>query len=100
MLTVAGNIKAREVKIEVNAGADFVFQPEYNLKSLSEVEQFVKTNRHLPEIPSEKQMQEEGLSVNDFQIGLLQKIEELTLYTIQQNKRIEELEKKLEDIQK
>jgi len=82
LLTVAGLVKAREVKIEVTAGADHVFNSDYDLKPLSEVETFVKENKHLPEIPSERQMQEEGLSVNEFQIKLLQKIEELTLYVI------------------
>jgi hypothetical protein len=92
LLEVAGTIRAREVKVEVNAGADHVFKPDYNLLKLEEVEAFVKENKHLPEIPSEKEMQEKGLSVNEFQIKLLQKIEELTLYTIEQNKRIQQLE--------
>jgi len=92
-LDVAGTIRAREVKVEVNAGADHVFNEEYNLKPLTEVENFIKENKHLPEIPSEKQMQQDGLNMNEFQIKLLQKIEELTLYTIQLEKRINELEK-------
>lgn len=90
-------IVAEEVTIQVGAGADFVFQEDYNLKALSELESFIQENKHLPEIPSEKQMQEEGLSVNEFQIKLLQKIEELTLYSIQQEKRIRELELKLNE---
>ncbi|WP_185153987.1 pyocin knob domain-containing protein [Dysgonomonas sp. ZJ709] len=99
-LTVAGDINARQVKIEINAGADFVFQPDYNLKPLSEVEQFVKTNKHLPEIPSERQMIEEGVNVTDMQIKLLQKIEELTLYMIEQNKQIKELKEENLEIRK
>lgn len=94
-LEIAGTIKAREIKVEVNAGADHVFKPAYNLRNLNEVEAFVKENNHLPDIPSEKEMQENGLSVNEFQIKLLQKIEELTLYTIEQNKRINQLEEAL-----
>jgi hypothetical protein len=89
---VAGIINAREVNITITAGADFVFSPDYTLKPLSELESFVKENHHLPEIPSEKQMLEEGLSVNEMQIKLLQKIEELTLYVIEQDKRIKALE--------
>lgn len=89
-LDVAGTIRATEVRVEVTKGSDFVFEEDYNLKPLSEVETFVKENKHLPEIPSEKQMQEEGLSLNEFQIKLLQKIEELTLYTINQEKRLNE----------
>lgn len=97
-LDVAGTIRAKEVKIEVNAGADFVFSEKYNLKPLSEVETFVKENQHLPEIPSEKQMQEDGLSVNEFQIKLLQKIEELTLYIIEQDKKNRILEAELKSL--
>ena len=89
-LDVRGTISASEVKVQVLSGADYVFNPDYNLKPLSEVEAFVKENKHLPEIPSEKQMQENGLSMNEFQIKLLQKIEELTLYTISQEKRLNE----------
>lgn len=76
--------------MEIAQGVDYVFNPDYDLKPLSEVEAFVKENKHLPEIPSEKQMQENGLSMNEFQIKLLQKIEELTLYTISQEKRLNE----------
>jgi len=98
LLTVAGLVKAREVKIEVTAGADHVFNSDYDLKPLSEVETFVKENRHLPEIPSEKQMLEDGLSVNEFQIKLLQKIEELTLYVIEQDKKNQTLESEVQSL--
>jgi len=97
LVDVAGTVRAREVKVEVTAGADHVFKPEYNLKPLNEVETFIQENNHLPEIPSEKQMQQEGLNVNEFQIRLLQKIEELTLYVIAQDKEIKELKKQLKE---
>ncbi len=90
-LEVAGTIRAQEIKVEITAGTDHVFHDSYNLKPLSEVEQFVRDNKHLPEIPSEKQMQDEGLSINEFQIKLLQKIEELTLYTIELRKEVDQL---------
>lgn len=96
---IAGPLKAREVTVEITAGADHVFNKDYNLKPLSEVEDFVKKNKHLPEIQSEKQMQTDGLNMNEFQIKLLQKIEELTLYVIQQDKKNQELEQKLETLQ-
>lgn len=83
-LTVAGTINAKEIRVNVNAGADYVFHPDYNLKSLSELKTFVEENKHLPDIPSEKEMQEKGVNVNEFYIKLIQKIEELTLYTIKQ----------------
>lgn len=96
---IAGPLKAREVTVEITAGADHVFNKDYNLKPLNEVEDFVKKNKHLPEIQSEKQMQTDGLNMNEFQIKLLQKIEELTLYVIQQDKKNQELEQKLETLQ-
>ena len=97
-LDVRGKIIADQVEIKVNKGADFVFKHNYSLKSLSEVENFVKENQHLPDIPSEKDMQENGLNVNEMQIKLLQKIEELTLYIIQQNKKYNDLNSKYEVI--
>lgn len=95
-LDVRGKIIASEVEVKVLSGADFVFEPDYALKPLCELETFVKKNKHLPEIPSEKQMVEDGLNVNEMQIKLLQKVEELTLYIIEQEKRIKLLENQLE----
>lgn len=93
-LDVRGMISATEVKVQVLTGADHVFHESYDLKPLSEVEDFITENKHLPEIPSERQMQEEGLSINEFQIKLLQKIEELTLYTIELRKEVDQLKTK------
>ncbi|MFT3994026.1 MAG: hypothetical protein QM660_06950 [Dysgonomonas sp.] len=90
---IAGMLTVEAVEVKINTGADFVFEPTYNLKPLSEVEAFVNENKHLPDIPSEQEMKENGLNLNDMQIKLLQKIEELTLYTIQLEKRVKELEK-------
>ncbi|WP_407427531.1 hypothetical protein [Arcticibacter sp.] len=94
-LTVAGTIAAREVKVTVNAGADFVFYDNYSLKPLQELESFIKKNNHLPEIASAKQMEGEGIDLSEMNIKLLQKIEELTLYVIKQQKDIEELRTEL-----
>ncbi|MEP5338788.1 MAG: hypothetical protein ABJL44_19110 [Algibacter sp.] len=93
-LTVAGKIHAREVKVTIDAGADFVFNDDYKLIPLQEVSQFIKEHKHLPEIASEKDMQENGLHLAEMNIKLLQKIEELTLYTIQQEKEILDLKNK------
>ncbi len=90
-LTVAGNIHSQEVKVTINAGADFVFNKDYKLPSLESVEKYVKENKHLPEIASEKEMKENGLLLAEMNIKLLQKIEELTLYTIKQQKELESL---------
>ncbi|MDR1715296.1 MAG: hypothetical protein LBS20_05585 [Prevotella sp.] len=91
-LDIAGTIRAKEVKIEVTGWSDFVFNEDYNLKPLPEVETHIKEHKHLPEIPSEKEVLENGVSVGEMQAKLLQKIEELTLYVIEQDKRIRILE--------
>jgi len=88
-LTVAGNIEAREVKVAVNAGADFVFSGDYDLKPLTELESFVKLNKHLPDVAPAIQMEKDGINLAEMNIRLLQKVEELTLYLIEQNKVIQ-----------
>jgi len=92
LLTVAGNINARELKVKIDAGADFVFAEDYRLPELKRVESFVKTNGHLQDIQSAKEMKNKGLLIGDFQIKLLQKVEELTLYLIEQDKKIKQLQ--------
>ncbi|WP_374174878.1 hypothetical protein [Flavobacterium tructae] len=99
-LTVAGNVAAREVKVTVDAGADFVFENGYNLPSLESVGKFIKENKHLPEIASAKEMQKDGINLSEMNIKLLQKIEEMTLYMVEQNKRIKDLEKQMAEIKK
>jgi len=90
-LTVNGHIHAREVRVFIDAGADFVFDEDYDLKDIDELEKYVTENKHLPDIPSEKEMIEEGLHLGDMNIKLLQKAEELTLYIIDMNKKLEAL---------
>ncbi len=88
-LTVNGNIHAKEVKIDLNIPApDYVFKKDYNLRSIEEVEEFIKENSHLPEISSAKEFEENGVMQAEMDMNLLKKIEELTLYTIQQEKKI------------
>ena len=76
--------------------SDFVFNSGYKLMPLSRVESFVKANKHLPEIPSAAEVAKDGIDVASMDAKLLQKIEELTLYVIQQQKEIDELKKKVE----
>lgn len=97
-LTVAGDVNAREVRVTVNAGADFVFENDYNLLSLASVENFIKENKHLPEIASAEEMQKRGINLSEMNIKLLQKIEELTLHLIQQNKDMEELKAQMKKV--
>ncbi|MDR2037053.1 MAG: hypothetical protein LBQ60_03935 [Bacteroidales bacterium] len=99
-LTVAGDILASEIRVETNAGADFVFEENYPLKPLKEVEQFITENKHLPDIAPADTMIQNGVNMGKFQIQLLQKIEELTLYTIEQQKQIDELRSELKELKK
>ena len=94
-LDVRGTIRASEILVNTASGADFVFEKSYNLRPLSEVKEYIQTNQHLPEIPSAAEMQENGVNMNELQMQLLQKVEELTLYIIQQEQRILELESQL-----
>lgn len=91
-LRLCGDFFAREVNINAGIGwCDYVFASDYKLRSLGEVEAFIKENKHLPEVPSEKEVYEEGISVTEMLQIQMKKIEELTLYTIQQQKELEEL---------
>ena len=95
-LAVEGKIGAREVKVTTQSWADFVFADEYVLPPLAEVEQFIKENKHLPEVPSEKDVLENGIELGKMDAILLQKIEELTLYMIGLKKENEELRRRLD----
>ncbi|MFT4073835.1 MAG: tail fiber protein [Dysgonamonadaceae bacterium] len=100
-LTVNGKIHAQEIIVDLNVpAADYVFSKDYSLMPLHQVETFVKENSHLPEIPSASELKEKGLSVGEMQNKLLQKIEELTLYVIEQDKRIRALESENKELKK
>ncbi|KDN54711.1 tail fiber protein [Flavobacterium seoulense] len=99
-LTVAGNIASREVKVTVDAGADFVFEKDYDLPTLESVDKFITKNKHLPEIASAKEMQKDGINLSEMNIKLLQKIEELTLYVIELKKEISNQKEKITIIEK
>ncbi len=97
-LAVEGSIGAREIKVETTSWPDYVFTNEYKLLSLKEVEKHIKTNGHLPNIPSAKQVKKNGVYLGKMDAKLLQKIEELTLYTIQQDKKLEKQNKEIEEL--
>jgi len=80
--------------------ADYVFADDYQLMPLSKVAEYVKANNHLPDVPSAEEVKKEGIDMATMDSKLLQKIEELTLYVIAQDKRIDELQKKLDEKQK
>lgn len=99
-LVVEGKIGAREIVVTKSSWADYVFKNDYNLKSLSEVEKHIKQHKHLEGIPSQEEVVKNGVSIGDMQEKLLQKVEELTLYVIEQNKKIENLQDKIKSIEK
>lgn len=101
-LAVEGSIGAREVKVESQGWSDFVFNDDYELQDLATLESYILQNKHLPAIPSEKEIITNGINLGEMDKLLLQKIEELTLYLIEQNKqlllqqdKIEKLEERL-----
>lgn len=94
-LFVKDGIRTEKVKVEIaaeNGWADYVFNKDYKLMSLKDVESYINTNGHLPEVPSTEEAIKNGIELKAMNILLLKKVEELTLHLIGQNKRIEELE--------
>ncbi|PXX95172.1 hypothetical protein DF185_22600 [Marinifilum breve] len=96
-IDVDGTIRATEIKVQAQT-ADFVFEDSYELKKLSEVEQFITTNKHLPDIPSAKQMEENGVGLSEMNKLLLQKVEELTLYVIELKKENERCHARIDSL--
>ncbi len=97
-LTVKGKIHAEEVKVDLSVpGPDYVFEQDYDLTSLKDLEAFIKANKHLPEVPSAKEMEEQGIDLGVMNMLLLKKIEELTLYAISQEKALDARHKMLEE---
>jgi hypothetical protein len=99
-LFVETGIRTRKVKVDVATWPDYVFSSSYKLPSLKEVEQFIKQHKHLPDVPSEAEVKKEGLDLGENQVVLLKKIEELTLYIIEQNKKNEDQNKRIEHLEK
>ena len=97
-LAVNGNIRAKEIKVETD-WSDFVFENDYTLPTLQEVENHIKEKGHLKDIPSAKEVEKNGIFLGEMDSKLLQKIEELTLYTIQQEKKIKEQAEKIENLE-
>ncbi len=88
-LSVNGNIRAREIKVEANNWPDYVFEEGYNVGKLKELESYIKANKHLPGMPAAKEIEANGLSVSEMFKLQQQKIEELTLHLIEKDKTIE-----------
>jgi hypothetical protein len=102
-LTVNGKIHAQEVKIDLLSPMtvpDYVFASDYKLKTLQEVEEYIKENSHLPEIPSAKEIEKNGLMLAEMNMSLLKKMEEMTLYMIEQEKKNNVQSKEIESLKK
>lgn len=102
-LFVEDGILTEKVRVAVEGTADwadYVFADNYNLMPLNEVEAFTKENKHLPNVPSAEDVVNQGLDVAQMDAKLLEKIEELTLYLIEQNKQIEELKAEIKELKK
>ena len=112
-LSVNGNIHTKEVKVDLSGWSDFVFEKGYELPTLEEVANHIAQQGHLKDIPSTAEVKENGILVGEMNAKLLQKIEELTLYLIAENKQntkqqeviqkqaqlIEKLEKRMEQLE-
>tara|TARA_B110000090_G_scaffold69724_1_gene79721 strand:- start:1059 stop:1625 length:567 start_codon:yes stop_codon:yes gene_type:complete len=95
-----GTLRATKMNVDAKWWADFVFDKEYILPSLNDVEAFIAENKHLPDMPSEAEVLENGLDLGEMQALQQQKIEELTLYIIQQQKQIDQLLKTVTQLTK
>lgn len=98
-LAVNGIITAKEIEVTDTGWSDFVFNSNYDLKSLDEVDQFISKNGHLPDIPSAEEVEKNGLNLGTMQAKLLQKIEELTLYLIDMQKENENLKERISSLE-
>lgn len=99
-LAVNGQIRATEVKVLANISVpDYVFEPDYELRTLKETKEYITENKHLPEIPSAAEIGENGIDLGDMNMRLLKKIEELTLYQIELLEKVEELRSKVEKLE-
>lgn len=95
-LAVNGQIRATEVKVLADISVpDYVFESDYKLRTLQETKEYIARNKHLPEIPSAAEIGENGIDLGDMNMRLLKKVEELTLHLIEQNERVEKLEKEV-----
>jgi hypothetical protein len=90
-----GLLRARKIKVDTDVWPDYVFENDYKLMSLYEVEKFVITNGHLPKVPNREETINSGMDLGEINVILLEKIEELMLYTIQQQKEIDSLKERM-----
>lgn len=99
-LSVNGNIRSKEVKVEAINWPDYVFEKDYKIVSLEDLEKYIKIHKHLPDVPTAKEVTSNGLELGEMNKALLKKVEELTLYLIEQNKALAEQKNQLIEQQK
>ncbi|MEO1255214.1 MAG: hypothetical protein AAFY41_10070 [Bacteroidota bacterium] len=99
-LSVNGTIRSKEVLVEASPWPDYVFAKDYDLLDVYEVEAYIQKNGHLPRIPSAKEVETGGIALAKMNALLLEKIEELTLYTIQQQKQLDVQKELIEELLK
>lgn len=95
---IKNGIRTEKIKVDIaanNGWADYVFENNYSLMPLNELENFITKNKHLPEVPTTNEAIEKGIELKEMNILLLKKVEELTLYVIQQQKEIQKLKNKV-----
>ncbi len=97
-LVVNGKISATEVKVKSTPNSDYIFEPDYALRPIQEVETFIKAYKHLPDIPSAEEFKQNGVGLGEMDNMLLKKVEELTLYVIELKKENEELKARDKEI--
>jgi hypothetical protein len=98
-LSVNGKVACEEVLVQdIASWPDYVFKSDYKLRSLENLEESIKENGHLPGLPSASEIEANGLNLGNMQKQVVEKVEELTLYTIEQGKMLKELKKELETL--
>jgi|688.fasta_scaffold147717_1 hypothetical protein len=99
-LSVNGNIRAKKLIVTQSGWPDYVFSTTYKLRTINELANYLVTNKHLPDMPSAKDVEEKGLDIGKMQSALLKKIEELTLYIIKQDKKVEKMQNQINQLKK
>jgi len=99
LLTVRGIIHAQEVRVDLTVpGPDYVFEKNYRLPALKEIKDYIDQNKRLPEVPSAAEMEKNGVQLGEMNMLMLKKMEEMTLYILDQQKQIEALKSRIEAI--
>lgn len=99
-LAVNGNIIAKEIKIKTDISVpDYVFEETYDLPSLSSIKKYINEHKHLPEIPSAKDIEKDGLDLAEMNLLLLKKVEELTLHLIEKDRQVTDLERRMQKME-